>query len=81
MNPWFGKAIIIVSSILMVVMRAPHGQRSRAVKVVRSRKGAVEIVLLTVAWIASFVPLIWVAAPFFSFADYPLRPTALSLRS
>ena len=77
LNPWFGKAIILASSIVMVVIRAPHGQRSRGVKVVRSRRGALEIVLLTLAWVAFFVPLVWVAAPVFSFADYPLRPLPL----
>ena len=73
LNPWFGKAIILASSIAMVLIRAPHGQRSRGVKVVRSRRGALEAVLLTLAWVAFFVPLVWVAAPVFAFADYPLR--------
>jgi protein-S-isoprenylcysteine O-methyltransferase Ste14 len=73
MSPWFGKAIILASSIVMVIIRAPHGQRSRGVKVVRSGRGALETVLLTVAWLAFFVPLVWVAAPIFAFADYSLR--------
>ena len=77
MNPWFGKAIILASSIVMVLIRAPHGQRSRGVKVARSRRGALETVLLTVAGVAFFVPLVWVAAPVFAFADYPLRPVPL----
>lgn len=47
MNPWFGRAIILASSIVMVVIRAPHGHRSRGVKVARSHKGALETVLLT----------------------------------
>jgi protein-S-isoprenylcysteine O-methyltransferase Ste14 len=74
MNPWFAKATILASSIVMVIIRAPHGQRSRGVKVVRSRRGALEIALLAFAWLAFFVPLVWVAAPVFAFADYPLRP-------
>ena len=74
MNPWYAKAIIIVSSIVMVVIRAPHGQRSRQIKVLKSRKGPLEIVLLTLAWLGFFVPLIWVATPTLAFADYPLRP-------
>ena len=79
MSPWFGKAIILASSIVMVIIRAPHGQRSRGVKVVRSGRGALEIVLLALAWLAFFVPLVWVAgAPVFAFADYPLRPVPLS---
>jgi len=79
MSPWFGKAIILASSIVMVIIRAPHGQRSRRVKVVRSGWGALETVLLALAWLAFFVPLVWVAgAPVFAFADYLLRPVPLS---
>ena len=61
----------------MVIIRAPHGQRSRGVKVVKSRKGALEVALLTLAWLGFFVPLIWIASPLFAFADYPLRPVPL----
>ena len=43
MNPWFAKAAILVSSIVMVVIRAPHGERSRKIKVVKSRRGSLEI--------------------------------------
>jgi len=74
MNPWFAKAIILVSSIVMVIIRAPHGHRSRGIKVVKSRKGSLEIVLLTVAWLGFFLPLVWIATPVIAFADYPLRP-------
>jgi protein-S-isoprenylcysteine O-methyltransferase Ste14 len=77
MSPWFAKAIILTSSIVMVIIRAPHGQRSRGVKVVRSGRGALETVLLTLAWSAFFVPLVWVAAPVFAFAEYSLHPVPL----
>jgi protein-S-isoprenylcysteine O-methyltransferase Ste14 len=79
MNPWFAKAIILASSIVMVIIRAPHGQRSRGVKVVRSGRGALESVLLTLAWLGFFVPLVWVVAPVFAFADYSLHPMPLLL--
>jgi protein-S-isoprenylcysteine O-methyltransferase Ste14 len=74
MDPWFAKAVILLASIVLVVIRAPYGQRSRAIPVVTSRKGRLEVVLLTIAWIAFFLPLIWVATPVFAFADYPLYP-------
>ena len=77
MNPWFAKAVILLASVAMVVIRAPHGQRSGTVPVVRSRKGPREIVLLTIAWVAFFLPLIWIATPLFAFADYPLHPVPL----
>ncbi|SRR5260370_986437 len=78
MNPWFAKAVILLASIVMVVIRAPHGQRSRTVPVVRSRRGPLEVVLLTIAWVAFFIPLIWIATPVFAFADYPLDPIPLA---
>jgi len=78
MNPWFAKATILASSVVMVIIRAPHGQRSRGVKVMRSARGTLEIVLLTLAWLAFFVPLVWVVAPVFAFASYPLRPLPLT---
>lgn len=73
MNPWIAKAVIVAASVVMVAIRAPHGRRSRGIKVVKSGKGALEIVLLTLAMVGFFVPLIWIASPAFSFAEYPLR--------
>ena len=73
MNPWTAKATILIASAVMIAIRAPHGQRSRGVKVVANRKGTIETVLLTVAWLGFLVPLIWIASPAFSFAEYPLR--------
>jgi protein-S-isoprenylcysteine O-methyltransferase Ste14 len=77
MNPWIAKAVIVTASVVMVAIRAPHGQRSRGVKIVESRKGPMETVLLTLAWLGFFVPLVWMASPAFSFAEYPLRAGAL----
>src|SRR5437763_15865363 len=77
MNPWFAKAVVLLASIVMVVIRAPHGQRSRAGPGVKSRRGRLEIVLLTIAWVAFFLPVIWIATPVFAFADYPLHPIPL----
>ncbi len=72
MDPWIAKATILAASVVMVAIRAPHGQRSRGVKVVKDRKGRKEVVLLVLAWLGFFVPLVWVASPAFAFADYPL---------
>ena len=77
LDPWIAKAVILTASIAMIAIRAPHGRRSRAIKVVRSWKDTREVVLLTLAWIAFLVPLIWVASPVFSFAEYALRPGPL----
>lgn len=72
MNPWFATAVILLASIVMVAIRAPHGERSRTIPVARSGKGRRETVLLTIAWVAFFLPLIWIATPVLAFADYPL---------
>ncbi len=74
MNPWFAKVTVLLASIVMVAIRAPHGQRSRRIPVVKSCKGMLEIVLLTIALVAFFLPLIWVVTPLLASADYPLRP-------
>jgi protein-S-isoprenylcysteine O-methyltransferase Ste14 len=74
MSPWYAKAVLLAASAAMVVIRAPHGQRSRRVKVAQSRKGPLEVALLTLAWISFFVPLVWVFSPVLAFADYRLRP-------
>ena len=57
----------------MIVIRAPHGRRSRSVQIARSHKTTLETVLLVLAWVGFFVPLIWVASPAFWFAEYSLR--------
>jgi protein-S-isoprenylcysteine O-methyltransferase Ste14 len=72
MNVWIAKAVILAAAVVMIAIRAPHGQRSRGLKVVVSRKGPLETVLLTVAWIGFLVPLVWIASPALSFADYQL---------
>ena len=57
----------------MMAIRAPHGRRSRSIKVARSHKTPLETLLLVLAWAGFFVPLIWVVSPAFSFAEYPLH--------
>jgi len=77
MSPWFAKAVVLLASIVMVVIRAPYGQRSRTIPVAKSRRGVLEIVLLTIAWAAFFLTLIWIVTPLFDFAEYPLYPVPL----
>jgi len=73
MNVWVAKTVILAATVAMIAIRAPHGQRSRSVKVVVSRKGSLETVLLALAWIGFLVPVIWIVSPAFSFAEYSLR--------
>ena len=75
MSSWWAKFVILASTVAMVAIRAPHGQRSRTIKVVKTRKGGLETGLLTFATLTFLLPLVWIASPVFSFADYPLRAT------
>jgi protein-S-isoprenylcysteine O-methyltransferase Ste14 len=77
MNPWIEKALVLAGTVVMIAIRAPHGRRSRIVKVATSHKTPLETGLLVLAWVGFFVPLIWVASPAFSFAEYALGTTAL----
>ncbi len=75
MNPWYAKVVVLAASLAMIVIRAPHGHRSRTVRVVKNRKGTLEIALLSFAWLAFLMTLVWVFSPWLAFADYPLYPT------
>lgn len=77
MNPWIAKVVILAADVVMVAIRAPHGNRSRSVKTVRSWKTKREAWLLTLAWVSFFVPLVWVVSPAFSIAEYGLHPVPL----
>lgn len=81
MNPWFAKTIVLAASLAMVAIRAPHGRRSGAVPVAKRHRGALEVALLAIAWIAFFVPLVWIASSVLAFADYPLRLVPLVIGS
>src|SRR5438034_6302051 len=72
MNPWIAKALVLAGTVVLMAIRAPHGHRSRSVKVATSYKTPLETGLLVLAWVGFFVPLIWVASPAFSFAEYEL---------
>src|SRR6478736_5942552 len=77
MNPWIAKVVVLAATLTMIAIRAPHGRRSRNVKVVKSHKTSLETGLLALAWLGFFIPLIWFGSPALSFAEYPLRPGAL----
>jgi protein-S-isoprenylcysteine O-methyltransferase Ste14 len=63
---------VLASTLVMLAIRAPHGQRSRNVRVATSHKTPLETGLLVLAWIGFVIPLIWVASPAFSFAEYSM---------
>jgi protein-S-isoprenylcysteine O-methyltransferase Ste14 len=71
---WFAKGAVIAAIVGLIAIRAPHGQRSRAVAVKRRAVGGVERALLTFAVASTLLPLVWLWRPVLSFADYPLHP-------
>jgi protein-S-isoprenylcysteine O-methyltransferase Ste14 len=73
MNVWNAKVALLIGIAAMIAIRAPHGNASAAIKVVESRRGKLEILLLTLMWFGSVIlPAIWITTPLLSFADYPL---------
>jgi protein-S-isoprenylcysteine O-methyltransferase Ste14 len=72
MNPWIAKVVVIAGTLVMIAIRAPHGHRSRRVKVAKSHKTSLDTGLLVFAWVGFLVPLIWLASPVLSFAEYRL---------
>ena len=77
MNPWIAKALVLAGTVVIIAIRAPHGRRSRIVKVATSHKTPLETGILVLAWVGFFVPLIWVASPVFSFAEHSQSTGAL----
>jgi protein-S-isoprenylcysteine O-methyltransferase Ste14 len=77
MNPWIAKALVLAGTLVMIAIRAPHGQQSRTAKVATSYKTPLETGLLVLAWVGFLVPLLWVASPAFSFAEYGLGAGSL----
>ena len=74
MNTLYAQVVVLVSAIAVVIIPALIHHRGGESKVVKSRKGPLERVLLTSASIGFFLALLWVATPALRFADYSLRP-------
>ncbi len=83
MNPWFAKAVVLLVTVALVAIPASVHRGRAAAPVAKSRKGAVERVLLALTTIGFVLPLIWVATPLLAFADYRLHaaPYAAGLAS
>jgi len=80
MNPWFGKGVLLAGLIATIVIRAPHDTESKKTPVAESRRGRLEVLLLALMMIGTMLlPLVFMATPLLSFADYPLSPVTLGL--
>src|SRR5690349_11522807 len=75
MNLWFAKGAVIFCFVAFCVIRAPHGNRSKAVPIAENRLGQLDAWLLLGAFLGMTVmPLVWVVSGFPSAMDYPLHP-------
>ncbi len=80
MNPWYGKSAVIVSLVVYIIIRAPHGKRSTKVAIAEDRKGGLEIGLLIGAWLGTtIVPVVWITTSLFVVAEYTLHPVPYGL--
>jgi protein-S-isoprenylcysteine O-methyltransferase Ste14 len=81
-NPWMGKIAILTGLVILIAMRLPHARRGRKVAVAERRTSIQERafhVLLGIGYITGVIlPLLFIATPLLSFADYPLRPWAFA---
>ncbi|MBI3557113.1 MAG: isoprenylcysteine carboxylmethyltransferase family protein [Deltaproteobacteria bacterium] len=79
MSHWFGYALFIAGNLSGIAIRVPHDSRNGKIRVVDDRKGKLEISLLVVMSIAVFIlPVVAMATPLLSFADYGLSPGAFA---
>ncbi len=80
MHLWIPKATLILGIAAVVAIRAPYGRRSSQIKIIKSKRGRLEIVLLSLMWLGSVIlPILWVSTPLVSFADYPLHPAQFAV--
>ena len=75
MNLWFGKLAVLVALLGISIIRAPHGKRSRTLRIAQDRKSALDMVLLAGCFLGTTIlPAVWVFTGFPAQADYPLHP-------
>ena len=80
MNPWYGYSLVIVGIIGTIVIRAPHGERSRKIKVVEDRKAKSDVALIIVSSLFMILlPVLSMSSPWLKFADYALSPGAFTV--
>jgi protein-S-isoprenylcysteine O-methyltransferase Ste14 len=70
---WIAKGVMLGAIILTLVIRAPHGRRTRAIPIAKDRKSRWDVALLLLTIVGFWMPVIWASSSLFSFADYTLR--------
>ncbi len=80
LNLWYGKVLLLVGLIITIIIRIPHDKQSQETKVTENRKGNLEKFLLPLMGISTMLlPIIFIATPLLSFANYELYLPAFVL--
>lgn len=74
MPSWAPKAIIVVSTTLLIVLPALVHRRDGKLAASKSGKGPLERILLTLVSLSLLPLLLWITTPALAFADYRPRP-------
>ena len=72
-NLWIAKGVMLVAIVMTLVIRAPHGRQSRAIRIAKDRKNRWDVTLLLLTIVGFWMPVIWVSSSVFAFADYTLH--------
>ena len=78
MNPWYAKAVVVVASVVIGVIRGAHSYSRRAGPVASRVGGVVETFALGIALVGFVIPIVWVVTPILNFANYPGHPAAVA---
>ncbi len=84
LNPWYGYSLVLDQDLLggdgyslvlagiigTMIIRAPHGGRSRKIPVVDHRKGKWEILYVSLVSMSMVIPIIAMASTVLAFADF-----------
>jgi protein-S-isoprenylcysteine O-methyltransferase Ste14 len=76
MVPWLAKAMMLLSSILLLAIPAFVHHRDVPKAPATSRQGPLERALLAVVSTAFLLTVAWIVFPILSFADYRLHPVS-----
>lgn len=79
MHVWWAKGTVLAANVAMLVIRAPHGQRSRTLPVAASAKEGLERPVLALAMLSFFVPFVWIWTPWLAAAERALDPVAFAV--
>jgi protein-S-isoprenylcysteine O-methyltransferase Ste14 len=68
------KIALILGILAIMAIRAPHGRKGAKIKIIKTCRTPLDVGLLMLMWLGSVIlPVLWVATPIFSFADYHLH--------